>query len=91
MDPDASLRDALSLPDEDGRREAARALHRWLSHGGYPPSEKVIRDLGINRRIALFRDRTMYLERYRDGWAIGYRPYDCTPTYVKLRREAKGA
>ncbi len=91
MDPDQSLRDALSLPDEAERLAAARALHGWLSHGGYPPSEKVIRDLGIDRRIALFRDRTMYLERYRDGWAIGYRPYNCTPTYVKLRREAKEA
>ena len=86
MDPDQALRDALSLPDEDARQSSARDLHGWLTRGGFPPSEQVIRDLGIDRRVALFRDRTMYLERYRNGWMIGYRPYGCVPTYVRLRK-----
>lgn len=85
MDPDAALRDALSLPDPDERQRAARDLHGWLSHGGFPPSEQVVRELGIIQRVALLSDRSMHLEKYRNGWCVGFKPYGCPTTYVRLR------
>lgn len=87
MDPDAALRDALSLPDPDGRHRAALDLYGWLAHGGFPPSERVIRELGIDRRVALTKDRDMHLERYRDGWCVGYKAPGCPWSYARLRRE----
>lgn len=86
MDPDEALRNALSSPDQDERQQAAVALHGWLTRGGFPPSEKIVRECGIDRRVPLLNDRTMYLERYRSGWMIGYRPYMCPHTYVRLRK-----
>ncbi len=91
IDPDEALRTALSSPDEAERSEAVNALRGWLARGGFPPREAIVREAGVDRRMPLpCGHGGVYLEKYRDGWAVvipGPRRLDPVTVYYKLRKD----